>query len=701
MAPHRVIADSDDEDEVDNPLGPPQGNIVGPPEIEPLSPYHRPSMLPGHKQQHHLHNRQSSFGVPDNHNHRSNSTDQSFFAGIYDEHQSRALQQSQLIEHIVRQSQQASRSSGDVSLPAIGKGRKDGASSATNITSPELARKPRNQPSLFTDSASGITTPRKSAPGEWDVPSSAESLTGSPNSARKIMLYGPRRRNLLNALKNPAEIFIRDDITAREPDMHDETLHPVHPSLQSESKGGELSAPSAGVPDLPVPGRFYVSQDDLTTAQKWEKLEIQVPLISQLRPSGYAANQKSSGMTTIAYSTPSRYASSGLPLPCEENYPGVEPDENPNVIDISSSRDVIGGDLSDTRMAMVNGHKHTDAEQNEREVMNEDDNSRNSSNMKRNKRARATQDEDELVQDGYLDPEMGIDRHRVNHKRQRNQRASNSPSSHKDVDDFALTRNLPVEAPPTVPRKRFSGGGLDGVNEVTYELPTTETLVPIDVYKQLETEATPQPKKRGRKKKQPMSTQTIQDEQPAENHNTAREHVAVPKDSDAQAEPEKPKRKRGRPRKSDSAKPETGVVPKSQVAPVPEAHKGASQRDELSLDGPEVVKPKLKKRQPAQKQGEEHEASNDPSLDGARDTSPLKEISSNPKTPSQKSTSMEDAPTESASKPATDQTSEVKRQEKADPTPKPTPMSSQPKVPYRVGLSKRTRITSLLKSIRR
>ncbi|KAI2634145.1 hypothetical protein GGS26DRAFT_31526 [Hypomontagnella submonticulosa] len=688
MAPRHIIADSDDEDEVDKPLSPPREDMIDPPEIEPLSPHHRPS----------------SPSLPDDHNRASNSTDQSFFAGVYGEQQSRAIQQSQLIEHIVRQSQKASKSSGDVSLPAKSKGKKANASSATNITSPEVARKPGNQPSLFTDGTSSITTPRKSARGEWDVPSSAEGPTTlwsaktSSSKGKNNKSYGKRRQSLSNVFGSPtaADIFTRDDDTAPEPDMRNEkpaTIHLVDPFPQPGSDRRKISLPSSVLQDAPAPTNFYIAQSNLTTMQKLEYQKVHVPQVGYPGLPGSAANQKSSGMTTIAYSTPSRYASSsGPPLPWERASPDIETDKNTAVLDIPSSPDVIAGGPNYTEMTMANVHTNTEAVQNEPQALNKDDKRGGSSGKKRKKRARDTQDEDELVRGEYLGPETAADQRPVNHKRRRNERVPDSPRPHEDDDDIELIQNPSEEAVLRAECEEIPKVGTDGANKPTPELPTTEPLSPIDAFGQLETEVTPQPKKRGRKKKQqPASVQAIEDEQPFENKTT----------SDVQAEPEKPKKKRGRPRKSDPAKSGTGVIPESEVVPVSEAHGVDDQPDELSPKEAEVAKkPRLKKRQHAQKQ-EEHEESNDRGLDKTRDTSPLKEISANPKTPSQKSMSTEGPLAESVSKPTANQSSVPKRQEKASPKPKPTPTSSQPKVPYRVGLSKRTRITSLLKSIKR
>lgn len=333
MVHRRVIADSDDEDGDDNPPSPDREEIMDPPEVEPLSP----------------HRKQSSSGTTsDAHNPPpdSNSTDQSFFASVYDEQQSRAAAQSQLIEQIIRQSQKASGSSGEISLPAKGKGRKANASSATSVTSPEVLSRPGNQPSLFSDGASNITTPRKSAPGAWDVPSSPEGAKSAKSARGKNMKsYGKRRRGS-KVLSSPAaaEMFMGEHGSSgdvvRNTDTHNEMLAPSNPvnieaSPQPTIKKRKVSLHDSAPQETATVANFYIAQSNLTTMQKLEYQRVNVPRNSYPGLPGSLDNPKSSGMSTIAYPTPSRYASSsGPPLPWEKSPPPDLQPEKSVVIDV-------------------------------------------------------------------------------------------------------------------------------------------------------------------------------------------------------------------------------------------------------------------------------------------------------------------------------------------------------------------------------
>lgn len=309
MVSHRVIADSDAEDDDDGPLSPLREDVLDPPEIEPLSP----------------HRLGSSRATSDTHNQISDTTDQSFFANVYDEQQSRALQQSHLIEHIVRQTQRASGSSGEVSLPAKGKGkgRKTNTSSATDVTSPVVLKKPGNQPSLFSDDASVITTPRKSLPGEWDIPSSPEDAFTSKSvksaKTRRDKTYGKRKSQPGLALSPAAANIFTADNDASGEALEDVGVHDTDElSWQPMAKKRKISLHDFTLPEAATTTKFYVAQSNMTTMQKLEYEKVHVSQNSYAGFAGPSANQKSSGMTTVAYPTPSRYASSsGPPLPWE------------------------------------------------------------------------------------------------------------------------------------------------------------------------------------------------------------------------------------------------------------------------------------------------------------------------------------------------------------------------------------------------
>ncbi|KAI1107401.1 hypothetical protein F4804DRAFT_297805 [Jackrogersella minutella] len=673
MAPRPVIADSDDEDGGDFPLSPLREDIeVVPPEIEPLSPQ-----------------------APDAQTRISGTTDQSFFASVYDEQQGRALEQSQLIERIVRQSQKASgSSSGEVSLPAKGKGKKPDASSATDVTSPTVVDRPRNRPSLFSDGASGVTTPRRSAPGEWDVPSSAEgpdiSRGAKSSRGKKEKSYGKQIRTPLKTARASAatEMFIGNDDAA-----HGDTVGDM--AVPDEIRRRKISLHDSVLRETPTTANFYISQSHLTTMQKLEYQKVTVPQHGYSTLPVSLPNPKSSGMSTIAYSTPSRYASSsGPPLPWErDSAADTQPNPSSDVIDIMSSPDIIAADHDYTNLEMKNTpHMRAHTVAHEAGTPTGASTQKSPRSKKRKKRPHNTQDEDELVQNEHLDPKT-TNNHEDNHKRRRRNELNTNSLNQQDDEDVELVINPQEEIIPQA--MEYGGlplGEAHKVDEFVPEIPATEPPIPIPLSapnpKQLEAQPDPQPKKRGRKKKQTTSEQIIQDEPSVVNEVTPQALVPAGKGAEVQAKSEKPRKKRGQPRKSDPAKPEIPIA----LEP--------DQGDELDPERIGATE-KPKKNKQAQMQEEKSEKGNGPVLGG--DVSPLKEISNNnPKTPSQISTSAtEGVPARSVAESSVDPNLPPKSREKGSSTPKPTPTSSQPKVPYRVGLSKRTRIASLLKSIKR
>ncbi|XXG96983.1 hypothetical protein Hte_003276 [Hypoxylon texense] len=675
MAHRRVIADSDDEDGEGNPPSPDREDIMDPPEVEPLSPHRKPS----------------SSETPGTQNQQSDSTDQSFFASVYDEQQSRAAaQQSQLIEHIIRQSQKASGSSGEISLPAKGKGRKANASSATSVTSPVVLSRPGNQPSLFSEGASNITTPRRSAPGTWDVPSSPEGAKSAKSSRRKNeKSYGKRRRGS-KVVSSPAaaKVFMDDDGASEDvipnPGTPSEMLAPSNPvelPPQPAAKKRRVSLHDS-VPqpqETATVANFYIAQSNLTTMQKLEYEKVRVPQNSYPGLPGSLNNPKSSGMTTVAYPTPSRYASSsGPPLPWERSSAADPEHENSNLIDITSSPDVMAaghdyvkGPAADT--THIETHETLDA----LELPNEDSTPKGLPKKKGKRRLQNTQDEDELGQDEPWDSDI-----RKDHKRRRSKQKINSPDLREGGEDIGLIQS-PYGEPP--------GDETHGADESTVDIPATAppppTIAPEPSIP--EVEPTPQPKKRGRKKKQPMNEGAALEEQ-----------ISTVQPGEAQPEIDKPKKKRGRPRKSDVEKPETVAAPELEAVFTPKACEDDTQRDELASEKTPTTKGQSKMKKSKKKQTHVQEEIDESGNEQVGDMSPLKEISHNSRTSSQKSTPTDEVPGEAdldqnlpPNQPAA----------KAVSTPKstPTPTPSQPKVPYRVGLSKRTRITSLLKSIKR
>lgn len=251
------------------------------------------------------------------------------------------------------------------------------------------------------------------------------------------------------------------------------------------------------------------------------------------------------------------------------------------------------------------------------------------------------------------------------------------------------------------------------------------TTLEIPTPKEADAPPAAQPKKRGRKKKQPV-VEVIQDELPAEEAETSTvDSLSHPVEMEEIIE--KPKKKRGRPRKSDQAK-ATATTKEAPVPPprieepeeleAPEVAEPEEDPFDKDDDGEaseqEVRKPRSNKARQKQSKKKRKEASEDDGA-GSREpkgvSPPLKEVdvntasanNSRAEAPS-RSASTESAGKKSAGVAAAAAPSE-KLQTKAptkETTALPKPVaSSQSKVPHRVGLSKRSRIAPLLKIIKK
>ncbi|KAI0013240.1 hypothetical protein F4779DRAFT_564601 [Xylariaceae sp. FL0662B] len=672
MAARRVIADSDDEDGSDELMSPLKDE-ADPPKPEPLSPHHRPS----------------SPREPSSHNHISDTTDQSFFASVYDEQQSRALKQSHLIENIVRQSQKASASSGDISLPAKGKGKKANVSSATDVTSPVDLKRPGNRQSMFSDNASEVTSPQKSTGREWDIPSSPEPATAPrsrKNSKGKVeKTYVKRKRGQSNSTANSAtaDIVTGDDVRA-EQEVGDALMHEAMPDENREIQISTLPAVKKRKVSLhdsvQDSTNFYVAQSNLTTMQKLEYQKVNASQHSKAGLPSTLTNQKSSCATTIAYSTPHQYSSSGPPLPWEregerEKDSAIE-GSSVNVINLTSSPDVIATGHNHSEEAVVSQMRaHLVQDEAKPPIRSSPE---TLPRQKRKRVSKSFQDEDELTRDESWDSET-IGYHRDTSKpkpnRQRLSTAELDISGNRDEQTVALNTHEKT---------------IGEASEIS-TMRTRATAIDETEIDQPETEPTLQPKKRGRKKKQPTGEQVIRDEQDAEYQATAQRPVSVDEDPESQAELERPKKRRGRPRKSEPEKSDTSVQPSFEASVAVENRKGNARRNITASEKAGAPAEKPRKGKGTAKQREEAQELNDSASD--RDSLPPEETNSNPVTPTQ-------APSEEVSgKPAEPKSQNA--QPKSQPKEAPKPAASQTKALYRVGLSKRTRIAPLLKTIKK
>ncbi|KAI3327945.1 hypothetical protein HD806DRAFT_343464 [Xylariaceae sp. AK1471] len=668
MVQRKVIADSEDEDEVeDATVLHPEGDAHRP-EYEPLSPHHQPS---------------SPAAIAESHHQISDVTDPSFFANIYDNQQSLAAKQLNLIENIVRQSQRASASSGDISLPAKTKGRKANPSSGTDVTSPMVLSRPQVHTRLLSDGASEFTTPRKSMGQEWEIPSSAEGAT-TPHSTKGSRsdekTYGKRkrRRSKLGSSPVAAKMFAAEE-TIQEAPLEDtgvnDQLHEgltMEPSSTPMTKRRRLSQYDSFLPDTT---KFYVAQSTLTTMQRLEYQKVNVSTNGYGGLPGSLSNHKSSGATTIAYSTPSGY-SSVPPLPWEESpAAGMQPasPQRNEVINITSSPDVFasGYDFPKERspaasleiktLVPYESCKSPTRPQSRTPV------------SKGKKRAAKDVEEDELGQDNTW-----------------------------DLDDT----DLPQErCKPRATKRRstvaasFSGVGTHApMLEAPSEEPVIQTQVPSEapVPALLDTDQSEaQPKKRGRKKKQPV-TETPHTEMETTNEDLYLDQNAAPLGKAAETEPsiEKPKKKRGRPRKLEPSKATEEALPESPVAN--ELPKTDSPHDNDNLDESAAIRER-------HEEGGEQKANRKKSktTDGMEGTDPkenrlpLKEMDSNSTSPS-KPGSLGGSPTKTRAESKGEKLTPIAQLKE---TPKLS--ATQSKVTYRVGLSRRSRIAPLLKSIKK
>ncbi|RWA13326.1 hypothetical protein EKO27_g1771 [Xylaria grammica] len=671
MAQRKVIADSEDEDEGDDDILLLQpGDDFDRPEPEPLSP----------------HPRLSSPTAPDGRNQSSDVTDPSFFANIYEIHQGLAAQQSHLVENIVRQSQRASASSGDISLPTKKKGRVN-PSSGTDVTSPMVLSRPRHHSNFYTDDASEFTTPRKSTGQEWEVPSSPEDTT-APNhtecSASEEHIRGERKRRRSGlvsssaAVEMPADeettpraplkvIVIEDQLDGRQGQRVDATSTPA-------AKRTKLSHHGSVLPDT---SKFYIAQSNLTTMQKLEYQKINVSNGYGGLP-GSLPNHKSSGVTTIAYSTPSGY-SSIPPLPWEESPAQPANPQRNEVVNISSSPDMIDSapDLPGKMVPVANMEIEIPVQSKSREAPIRHE-SRTPVRRER-KRTRQIVEEDELGQDDTWDShDVDLPQESYNPRatKRRSVATAGFPGDESNVDNLGDVPNQPMVQTQSPPK--ITAPALPNTDPPEPEPEPELEPEPEPEPDRPEPEPEPQPelatKKRGRKKKQPTSEITPADIET--NEDSELNQNSAPLDKDAAVGPPASEEPLLEP-------PIANQLPKID----------SPQKD----NSPDKAATVTRKQSSGQKaKGKKVQASEIEDTDSEEDRPPLKEVDSNLRIPSEPISNRE-SPAEARIDPEDERPATPKTQLKEN----PKAGASQPKVPYRVGLSKRSRIAPLLKFIRK
>ncbi|KAI1130382.1 hypothetical protein F5Y10DRAFT_123056 [Nemania abortiva] len=669
MAKRRVIADSEDEDEGDDVLFLPEGDFDRP-EPEPLSPLGRPS----------------SAAAPESHHDQLNVTDSSFLAEGYDDQKSLTVRQSHLIEHIVRQSQRASASSGDVSLPAQKRRRAD-RSSGTDVTSPTAPKRARNRTTLLSDSVSEFTTPRKSTGQEWEIPSSPEDETASNRakslSRSKEKTYGNNKKRKSRLVSSPvAPKMVATEETGQRAALEDIGVDNQSAGGQGTDAATTPAAKRAKVsqhdPTLPDTTKFYIAQSNLTTMQKLEYQKVNVSLNGYGGLPGSLPNQKSSG-ATIAYSTPRGY--SPVPLLPWEEPPEQPPSPLPNkVINISSSPDVIDSGFNLPAERNPVARLETDMA-----TPRPNKNRRSVGNGKR--AAQIAEDDDELWKDEIGDMDQP-DLPPISYKPRVTKRksiAAGPLGAENNTDAFEGIPALPDTDPP--PLSDADPPSLPDTDPL--ELPDTQPQEP-----QEPPEPSPEVivKKRGRKKAQPVAEIPSEETEATEESHLKQDPASPRQETEAEPLTEKPKKRRGRPRKSEPPKAAEELLPEPHVAselPRADSSQKNNNPDESGAITREQENTGQKRKRGRRKAIEEIE-----DIQSKDDRLALKEVDSNLKTP--KLDSAVESPTKTRVEPNDDESTPKKVSRET-----PKPAASQPKVKYRVGLSKRSRITPLLKSIKK
>lgn len=364
---------------------------------------------------------------------------------------------------------------------------------------------------------------------------------------------------------------------------------------------------------------------------------------------------------------------------------------------------------------------------------------------------RRSDEEDELAgDDGWDSEDVGFHRevYKPRPSRRRSNGASNNVGAVAQEDNSAraaeaapnddVTQNLQPTQDPHQPVT---------TEEASREIPETPDIVakatvPAPDSGPVMVDGKPPPKKRGRKKKQPppppASDELAQGQAPSvsgaesgamDPELTAASAAAVADSyafGDDGALVEKPKKKRGRPRKSETpvkapekspVRTEQNTLPSTadplavdeeEFAPEAAARPSArrsmseeippSEEDDDENDGPVVKKRGRKPAKRPKVSKEPEEATTQGSA------SPLQEVDRNTKLQSPLVAAAEASESESgtakksAAEPAATAASSATNKKTTNPS---TPSQQPGKVAYRVGLSKKSRVTSLLKIIRK
>ncbi|KAK4453740.1 hypothetical protein QBC34DRAFT_394926 [Podospora aff. communis PSN243] len=645
------------------------------------------------------------------------STDPSFFQRVYEEQ--RAAAAAGNVSYL------GPAPEADMSLSQP-RSQPKGSSSLTSITDPGTASrkltksKDAQKKDVIDLTLTQVTTPRREIASKevdpWDVPSSPETKSAS----HQLKTYGRRKRTnqqpkssqpgqdpyVFPSMADPSPAQTTRKTRGMQsplPTLGSDSS-PVMLIPQTEENGSSQrrssrkkrpSFRSMGSDSLIPDTGLYIAPSALTASQKQQyevvalssdprqdTLEPALPVLS----AGEQQLQKSSMATTIAYSTPSRFASSGKRTEIPST---ADPDALPNMADPdalpstaghevlpvqapehepSSSPDVISeeprtakrGRPQEPPLETRSAKKRKSAEY-QHTQLNIEDGTRtvldDTPGRRRGSRRKAVQlKEDDELQPSPLD-------HTINDHQP-------DPSPQDDISTFDPNPDPDFSLAPTNDNEQLDGS----------------TQAPK--------------KKRGRKKKEPIpmddADNSVQEDDPVVVSETA-----IVEDTEPPA-----KKRRGRPRKSTVPEPDPPVKftnDADEATPAPPAstakrvRRGRKKKEEAPKSAEHV-----------QEEEEEQVGPEPEPVPALAELPQNSRPSSTPKLVINASDDDDDydgdmKENEPAEKPATTpprvETVEEKKEVK-----KAVPLSNQaavPKVPYRVGLSKKSRIAPLLKSIRK
>ncbi|KAK0705161.1 hypothetical protein B0H67DRAFT_593339 [Lasiosphaeris hirsuta] len=608
---------------------------------------------------------------------------------------------------------------------------------------------------------------KEAATGMWDVPSSSPPMGNGGSAAGKeqskvARTYGKRKRAglLQQQQQDSSPRGASDDIPpTQDPYDFPSTADPSLPPMKKKAKRGlpsslarqSLDSSPGVVPhtgeemgprasrkgrrnvssgyDSVIPDTgagLYIAPSALTASQRQQYRMVSPssepghdtpePSLPLIRTDEGGAH-RSSCPTTVAYTTPSRYASSSRRALPSDELPGTAPVEDSleqAAMHPTSSPDVIS--VESTRA------RRKGAQPGSSDVIASSP-AKPSLGARSTKKRKTTQRQSEGIcapgEDSFDMDLLGWPQEQGNkHSDRRNPK--HAPPPPPPPTRIQGPYKLPLsdgETPPPNDSRNMSTLISDIVS-----VPVDEP--PVEIPSPVVQDPTP-PKKRGRRKKEAKIVETIIEEEIAE------QSTHVPTESPKLAnepveayEPEPVKKKRGRPRKSEVSKVVALIdlddVPEPKPAVEPNPGKSNSRdEEEVAVDAPvetpasPIPKAKLGKRGRKKKVVEKVIADTEDEDEDEDEGTPksaraLSDLHTNVQPPATSATSNEtrdDGAGHGKDKDAKEDDQGVKSVSQVKETAKPrvttADQATTGKVQYRVGLSKKSRIAPLLKSLRK